>query len=389
MSDVPKITTTEDALRKSEQQYQELLSKYNLAVKALNENEIRYRSLFQNNMDAIFLTVPDGTINAANPAACAMLDMTEEEICRAGRQGIIVPYAGQAAMLEERQRMGKIKLEQDFIRKDGTKISCELSSVILPGNELLAFAIAHDISDRKAAEKALLQSEKLAAVGRLAASIAHEINNPLEAVTNLLHLARGSEDVGEIQSYLVSAERELRRLAAISSQTLRFHKQSTNPRQATDRDLVDSVLSLHQSRLMNAHVEVYERYRATSPVLCFDGEIRQAISNLVANAIDAMPPVGGRLLIRSRNVTLGKTGQKGLTITVTDNGTGITPSVMQRMFRAFFTTKGIRGTGLGLWISKEIIERHHGTLRVRTTQREGRSGTVFTLFLPSDCLINI
>ena len=379
--------TTSEQAPKSAHDYQELLTNYNLVVAALHENEIRYQSLFKNNMDAIFLTVPDGTINAANPAACTMLDMTEAEICRAGRQEIVAPHDGQAARLEERLRMGKITLEQELIRRDGTKIICEVSSVVLPGNEPLSFVIAHDITERKESEKALRQSEQLAAVGRLAASIAHEINNPLASVTNLLYLARASHDLSEIQGYLTTAERELRRLTAISSQTLRFHKQSTKPRSVMYQDLVESLLSLHEGRLVNAQVEVSERYRATVPVLCLDSEIRQAINNLVGNAIDAMPKIGGRLVIRSRDATLWTTGQKGIALTIADNGSGIGPLMMKDLFKAFFTTKGIGGTGLGLWVSKEIIERHHGTIRVRSSSTRGaHSGTVVALFLPFDAM---
>ena len=117
---------------------------------------------------------------------------------------------------------------------------------------------------------------------------------------------------------------------------------------------------------------------------CFEGEIRQVLSNLVSNAIDAMQPQGGRLLLRSRPGTDWKTGRRGLVITVADTGTGIPARVLKRIFEPFYTTKGMSGTGLGLWISREIIDRHHGVLRFRSSQKEGGSGTVVTMFLPFD-----
>ncbi len=240
-----------------------------------------------------------------------------------------------------------------------------------------------DISDAKKAEAALIQNEKLAAVGRLAASIAHEISNPLESVTNLLFLARSSEDHGELQEYLATAERELRRVSVISSQTLRFYRQHTKPQSVTAHDLIESVLSIFQGRLINSGIDVQLRLRAQQLIACYDGEIRQVLNNLIGNAIDAMATSGGRLLVRTRDAEDLKIGQPGIQITVADTGTGMTPKVLQRLFEAFFTTKGIGGNGLGLWISKEIIDRHQGRLQVRSSQQAAVPGTVVTLFLPS------
>lgn len=241
---------------------------------------------------------------------------------------------------------------------------------------------SRDITEKKKTVEALLQTEKLAAVGRMAASIAHEINNPLESVTNLLYLARRTEDLDELQEYLEIAERELRRVSVITNQTLRFYKQSSHSTEVTCEDLFDTVLLIYQGRIVNSRVQVQKRKRAQRPIDCFDGEIRQVLNNLVGNAIDAMHPAGGRLLVRSRESTSWATGERGLTLTVADTGHGMHPHVVRKIFEAFYTTKGIGGTGLGLWVSREIVDRHKGTLRVRTCQEEGRSGTVFALFLP-------
>ena len=240
-----------------------------------------------------------------------------------------------------------------------------------------------DVHERKSAEETLIRTEKLAAVGRLASSIAHEINNPLESVTNLLYLARTNETIpDEVRHYLTMAEMELRRASAITTQTLRFHKQSTRPVEMTCDDLIGSVLTIYHSRLVNSKIKVEKRKHAERPVLCMDGEIRQVMSNLIGNAIDAMHPDGGRLLLRSRVGHDWKTAREGLVVTVADTGSGIAAETATRMFEAFFSTKGIGGTGLGLWISKEIIDRHQGRLLLRTSQARGCSGTVFALFLP-------
>jgi signal transduction histidine kinase len=236
-------------------------------------------------------------------------------------------------------------------------------------------------------QAALMQTEKLAAVGRLASSIAHEINNPLESVTNLIYLARESAWNPETREYLDIADRELRRVSVIANQTLRFHKQSSKPQWITSKDLIESALSVYQGRLVNSNVEVERRTRAASPVLCFEGEIRQVLSNLTANAIDAMHPHGGRLLMRSREGTDWKTGRQGLILTVADTGSGMSPDTAAKIFEPFFTTKEIGGTGLGLWVSYEIVERHGGTLALRSSQRKGHSGTVFILFLPFEAVV--
>ncbi len=204
-----------------------------------------------------------------------------------------------------------------------------------------------DITATRKAAAALLQSEKLAAMGRLAATIAHEVNNPLEAVTNLIYLARTSDTLEEAIEYLGSADEGLCRAAAITNQTLRFHKQSTHPSEATSFSLISGVLFLHQGRIKNSNVKVEERQRASVPLLCFEGEIRQVISNLIGNATDAMQEKGGRLLMRSRNRRNWQTGQTGLVLTVADMGPGMSGKTPKRIFDAFYTTKGEAGTGLG------------------------------------------
>jgi signal transduction histidine kinase len=241
-----------------------------------------------------------------------------------------------------------------------------------------------DVTEGKRAEEVLLQSEKLNAVGRLASSIAHEINNPLESVTNLIYLAQQASINPQAKEYLTTAEIELRRVSAIANQTLRFHRQATRATPTTAADLIDNAVPIYQARVTNANVRVERRDRSSLAVTCFDGEIRQVISNLIANAIDAMSPAGGLLLLRSRESTDWRSGRKGIIITVADTGSGIPADIQENIFEPFFTTKGMQGTGLGLWISHEIVERHRGVLRVRSSQRQSAAGTVFQLFLPCD-----
>ncbi len=243
--------------------------------------------------------------------------------------------------------------------------------------------VSLDVTQKHIAELALMQTEKLAAVGRLASSIAHEINNPLESVTNLLFLARGSEDIDEVHRYLDTADEELRRVSIIANQTLMFHKQSALPREISCPTLVSTVLSMYEGKLRNSAITVEQRDRGQRPIRVYEGDIRQVLSNLLGNAIDAMPH-GGRLLIRSRETLDWKTGRRGVALTFADTGSGMSAETKARIFEPFYTTKGMSGTGLGLWISTEIMQRHGGRIAVRSSQREEHHGTVFGLFLPFD-----
>jgi signal transduction histidine kinase len=231
------------------------------------------------------------------------------------------------------------------------------------------------------AAAAIMQAEKLAAVGRLASSMAHGINNPLEAVTNLLYLSRQRIQDGEVRVWLDQADQELRRVSAIANQTLQFHKQTSKPQAVSCVDLCSTALSVYEARLKNANIQVETRKRANEPVECFESDIRQVLGNVIANAIDAMP-AGGRLIVRSREHNNLKSGQAGLMLTIADTGVGMDQTTRLRLFEAFFSSKGHGGVGLGLWISANIMKRHQGRISIRSSQRKGHTGTVVTLFLP-------
>jgi PAS domain S-box-containing protein len=247
--------------------------------------------------------------------------------------------------------------------------------------------IVLDTSERKRSEETLRKTEKLAATGRLAASIAHEINNPLEAITNLLFLMRNFCSLQEpALGYVAMAEHEARRISEITQQTLRFYRQSTLPSRANMGELIDSVLALYHGKLNTLGIQVESDYDAAMDLFCFAGEVRQVLANLVANSIDAMPE-GGRLVVRARRSHNWKNpAQAGVRFAIADTGCGMDAAVHSRIFEPFFTTKEVTGTGLGLWVSHEIIVKSHGLVHVRSrTPSDGRSpGTVFEIFLPDD-----
>ncbi|WP_158793593.1 GAF domain-containing sensor histidine kinase [Granulicella sp. L60] len=236
------------------------------------------------------------------------------------------------------------------------------------------------LAEQERTAAALMQSEKIAAVGRLASSMAHEINNPLEAVTNLLFLTRQKAVDSDSIDWLEQAEKELRRISTITKHTLRFHRQTSFPQAITCLSLFSATLDLYEAKLRNSGILVEKRKRANEPVQCFEGDIRQVLSNVVSNAIDSMP-LGGRLIVRSREATEWTTGRKGLALTIADTGHGMSRETERHMFEAFYTTKGIGGNGLGLWISADIMHRHQGTISIKSSQGLA-CGTVVTLFLP-------
>ena len=274
-----------------------------------------------------------------------------------------------------------------YQRGDGTQGWVALAAApILDEHGIVTGGIValSDIDQQKKSESALIQNEKLAAVGRLAASISHEINNPLESVTNLLYLARLSSALpDEVRGYLDMADHELARVSQIVSHTLRFHRQSTKPRSMTAEALLEPSLGLYAGRLANAGVDLSVQHGSDNAITCYEGEIRQVLNNLISNAIEAMK-TGGRLIVRSGRARSWKNGSPGIRITVADTGHGMAPQVQSRLFEAFYTTKGENGTGLGLWISRGIVEKHFGSLRMRSSVQPGRSSSVFRMFLPTD-----
>ena len=262
------------------------------------------------------------------------------------------------------------------------------SPVLNPDGTVRAItAVSLEITNQKKAEAALIQSEKLAAVGRLASSISHEINNPLEAVTNLLYLIAMNDDMPtELKDYVQTAQSELSRVCQIATQTLRFHRQAVNATHVSAEALVSAVLNLYQGRLANSNIAVEATYATSIKILCFENDIRQVLNNLIANAIDAMRN-GGRLVIRAHEATVHattdpRTSTRGVRITIADTGHGMSAATRDRVFEPFYTTKDLNGTGLGLWISAGIVQRHNGHITLRSSQHPIHHGTVFSLFLP-------
>ena len=242
----------------------------------------------------------------------------------------------------------------------------------------VANCVWQDVTEKKAAQAALVRGEKLASAGRMAATVAHEINNPLEAATNCVYLAAGDPNLPpHLKEYLAIAERELHRVAHIAKRTLGFYQETTKPEAVDVAALVDEVAELYDPKLTGKHIRLrLEHDGRCAGTVAIAGEIRQVISNLLTNAIDATPS-GGVITVRTRQVSLSHGSYAR--VTIADTGTGISAVNLRRIFEPFFTAKKEVGTGLGLWVSREIIQKHRGRIRVRSIEAKG---SVFSVFLP-------
>jgi signal transduction histidine kinase len=301
---------------------------------------------------------------------------------------ILLTVSGRVTVESERLRelrrpLGNVLLLERPIRPETLLSTLEIA---LRGRQR-QYQIRDQMQQYARAQEALLRSEKLAVTGRLAASIAHEINNPLEAVTNLLYLMHDDPSPEQFKRYLAEAEQELARVTEITKQTLRFYREPSQPIATDVPGVLDSVLKLYGSRLTSAGVTAQREIRCASAVVfSTPGELRQVFANIIGNAIDAMRR-GGRLRIRvSETRSMGSkcSGESSgnIRVTIDDTGSGIPPEVLPTIFEPFVTTKGETGTGLGLWVTSEIVKKNGWRIRVRSSTGPRRSGTVFSLVIP-------
>ncbi len=359
------------------------------AERALAVSEARFHHLVDAMPMGLLISHGAGQITYANAGAERLLGYRRDAMLRGDITLGSVCSALQAPVAELEQRANEEPFEAVCMTASGEPVEALIGMAFLDrsqtdGERELAVFIA-DLSHQKRSEEVLRRTEKLAVAGRLAASIAHEINNPLAAITNCLYLVEQSSMDDDGRIYLHMAQKELDRVAQITVQTLRFHRQSSRPVPTRTSDLIETVLALFDSRIRRQGIAIERRYREASPIFAYEGEVRQVIVNLLGNAMDATPS-GGCIRVRTAGTRDWATGAKGLAVTVGDNGTGMSAETIARLFEPFYSTKGITGTGLGLWVSREIVDRHHGNIRVRSRLSvDGEPGhTLFRVFFPTD-----
>jgi len=342
-------------------------------------------AIVESSDDAIISKNLQGIVTSWNEAASRLFGYTAEEMI--GQP--ILRLIPEEMRYEEEMILSKLKLgeridhfETTRIRKGGERF--EISVTISPirdseGHIIGASKTARDISQRKKIEQVLIQSEKLAATGRMAATIAHEINNPLESVMNLVFLARICGSINEARGYLLTAEKELERVAHIVRQTLGYYRETAAPVQVDLRGLIEDVLTVYQTKLNGYKIAVDCRFDNHRPIVVNKGELVQVLSNVIANSIDAMAQ-GGVLQVQIGETT--NLQKEGVQIVIRDNGTGIQQEHLSKIFEAFFTTKGNLGTGIGLWVAKQLIEKQHGQIAITSCTDPENSGTTLNIFLP-------
>jgi PAS domain S-box-containing protein len=339
--------------------------------------------------DAIISKDLNGDVKSWNRAAEKMFGYRAEEMVGRSITAIIPSelLADEPQILETIARGERIDhLETVRVAKNGERI--DVSLTISPmkdekGQIVGAAKIARDITQQKKTERALRISERLASVGRLAATIAHEINNPLEAVTNLVYLAKHTSVSNDTRDFLSGAEEELARISQLTKQTLGYYRETKKAAPMRVGQLVDQLVPVFAARTRNKAVDIRTEIRDDPEIYAVSDDIRRLITNLVNNSIDAVSQ-GGQIRVRVSPATqwLGN-ARFGVRITVADTGPGIAPEVRSELFEPFFTTKEEVGTGLGLWLCKGIVERHCGSIRVKSSTAPGKSWTVFSVFLPS------
>ena len=349
-----------------------------------SEAEFRTRAdLLELATEAIIVRDLEGLILFWNAAAENLYGWAREEVI--GRD--IHRYLGTVFPVSREEMERSLKgnhawsgnLQQTT--RDGRQITVACRKTLnREGNAVLE--VNRDITLQIKAEEALRDSERLAAMGRVAGIIAHEINNPLAAITNIFFLLKNHPSLDEqALHYAQMAEHELERVSHITRQTLGFYRESKHPVPVAMQDLLESAIEL-QGRALNAnHIALSRRYFAARPVNGFPVELRQILVNLVSNAIQAMPN-GGALRLSVREGTDWPSHERGTAISITDTGEGIKPEDKRRLFEPFFSTKSAKGTGLGLWISKGILQKYDGRISYRTFRSGGRSVTCFRVFIP-------
>jgi two-component system sensor kinase FixL len=362
------------------------------AEESLRQSEERHAAIINSAMDAIITVDNNQRIIVFNAAAekifgCPAAEAIGQSLDR------FIPERFRGAHRRHVQTFGSTGATSRTMYSPGTlhgrrangeefPLEATISQATI-GGEKLYTVILRDLTQRKQTEAALMQSEKLATVGRLSAIVAHEINNPLEAVTNLLYLAEQNPSLDEAaREHLRMAGAEVARAAHIARQTLGFTKGGTAFSRFRTTDVLESVLALLERKLRNKEVICEKEFTGQVEIWGVENEIRQIFWNLLSNSLDAVL-AGGRIKLRiapsHRNG-----GVPGVRVTVADNGSGISADHMPHLFEPFFTTKAT-GNGLGLWITSEIVKKHGGSIRVRSRNGAGeRTGTVFSVFLPAE-----
>ena len=343
------------------------------------ESAEQWQSAFDALSEGLALVNPNGELTRFNQAFARLCNNDDRCIAGADAYAILRDLLGTDDPLRY-EKNGRYSAEFVVGNKN---IRASVDRVSAGKTELGKIVVLTDVTDTKLAEYAIRTAEKLAATGKLAHAIAHEINNPLEALVNLLYLASSANHVEDIQQFLTQANSEVARISRITKQSLSFHRDTEFAVPLDVGNLMEEVVALYGKLAETRKVRLVLERTPTLSIHGFPGQLSQVFGNLLRNATEAAPP-GTDVSIRVRQSR--RDGHTGTLVTIHDRGCGIPKAVQQQMFDPFFTTKELKGSGLGLWVSKTLVLRHQGSIRFRTSTRECGSGTTFQVFLPVDTL---
>src|SRR5579872_3503069 len=373
------VSTVETVIRARHRQFQ-----VRDAMEQLQASEARYRSLILATASIVWTTDLHGNIIERLPSWEAYTGQSFQEY--RGRRWVNAIHqedraAAVSAISEALAGLRPFQLEFRLLRHDGQH-RCVLARgvpVFRSDSTVKEWVeTCTDIQDRKDSERALRRSERMAMAGQLAAAIAHEINNPLQAVTSLVYLMRTRANNEELRRFATQAQEELARITEISAQTLGMYRKSTNPMMTDVAELLSALVQLFKATFDKNNIRVRSELVRGTAILAFPNELKQLFANLISNAIDATPS-GGEVRIMARPATqYRESGPKGVRVVVADTGSGIEEGIKRHIFEPFVTSKGETGTGLGLWICDDIVKRHGGTLKLKS-KVGARSGSVFSI----------
>ncbi len=389
------FTFTRRELRTLSSTYELHLQAEEEKSRQLAESRERFQITLNSLGDAVIATDADGSVRYINPVAQQLTGWSDyleargrplREVARFLDERTGSTLTDPVDMVRRQERVVSVSDPVLLVSRCGQQYPIEMNGapIIDEAGQLIGVVVVfRDVTQRRQTEQTLQASDRLTQAGRLAATIAHEIRNPLDTVSNLLYLLRlKTYPQPETKQYLDLASEELARITQITGQLLTFHREAQSPVQVDMVKVLESVLTLYSPQVQMAGIRVTRRFETHRAVRGFPGELRQVFANLVSNAIHSMPN-GGQLLLHVYESSLSSdAARRGVRVTVLDNGSGIPPDVRRNLFAPFYTTKGEGGTGLGLWVTRGIIEKHEGTIHFLSSVRPGRPGTAFSVFLP-------
>ena len=365
------------------------------AEEALRESEERWATTLQSIGDAVISTDASGNIQFMNDVAQRLTGWSIAEARDKDLETVfdivqevsrIKPENPVAKVLRSGNVVG-LANHTALIRRDGTEVPIEDSAAPIRnrnGQVDGVVLVFHDVVEQRNTEKALRVSDRLATTGRLAATIAHEIHNPLDAIANLLYLIDQNTHEEDTRELACMASRELVRVTQMTRRMLTFQREAAKPIAVEIREILGTVVELYERKIKSAEIEIVQQLELDNHILALPGELRQMFANLVGNAIEAVTPQSGKITLRAYASRDWRNQRPGVRVVVADNGPGIPVDVRAKIFEPFFTTKGESGTGLGLWIASDILRKYDGIMKLRTSTDPNYSGTCFSIFLPAE-----